>query len=124
LRTLRALSKRLLLVTNAHQDSLAIKHERTGLGHHFDALVSSHQYGYPKEHVSFWDALDREHALVPERTLFIDDSLTVLRAARAYGIAHLIAVTHPDTTQAARECDEFPSVPRVAQLLTAFPVID
>jgi putative hydrolase of the HAD superfamily len=119
-RTLRQWSKRLLLVTNAHQDSLAIKHEHTGVGHHFDALVSSHQYGYPKEHPHFWEALHREYALVPERTLFIDDSLTVLRAARAYGIAHLIAVTHPDSTQAVRECSEFPSVPRVAQLLSGF----
>jgi putative hydrolase of the HAD superfamily len=85
-------------------------------------MVSSHQYGYPKEHPRFWEALHREHALAPERTLFIDDSLTVLRAARAYGIAHLIVVTHPDSTQAVRECDEFPSVPRVVQLLTGLPI--
>ncbi len=117
LRALRQRSKRLLLVTNAHRDSLAIKHEQTGLGEYFDALVSSHQYGHPKEHASFWQALQREHAFVRERTLFIDDSLPVLRAARAYGIAHLIAVTHPDSTQSVRECDEFNSVPSVAQLL-------
>ncbi len=117
LRTLRQWSKRLILVTNAHQDSLVIKHEHTGLGRHFDALVSSHQYGYPKEHAGFWTALHCEHVLIPERTLFIDDSLPVLRAARNYGIAHLIAVTHPDSTQAPRECDEFPSIARVVQLL-------
>jgi putative hydrolase of the HAD superfamily len=122
LRSLRPGCKRLLLVTNAHQDSLAIKHERTGVGELFDAMVSSHQYGHPKEHRGFWEALHRDFALVPERTLFIDDSVTVLRAARAYGIAHLIAVTHPDSTQPVRVCDEFPSVPRVAQLLTGFPV--
>jgi len=112
-------SKRLLLITNAHHDSLAIKHEHTGVGNHFDALVSSHRYGFPKEQPGFWQALQCEHAFVRERTLFIDDSLPVLRAARAYGIAHLIAVTHPDSTQAARHCEEFQSVARVEQLLPA-----
>jgi len=116
--TLRRWSKRLLLVTNAHQDSLAIKNEHTGLGRYFDALVSSHEYGYPKEHADFWAALHREHALDRERTLFVDDSVAVLRAARDYGIGHLIIVTHPDSTQADRACDEFPSIPRVAQLLS------
>jgi 5'-nucleotidase len=118
LRRLRQRSKRLLLVTNAHRDSLTIKHQRTRIGDHFDVLVSSHEYGYPKEHANFWPALQGDHTFAPERTLFVDDSLPVLRAARAFGIAHLIAVTHPDSTQAVRECDEFNSVQRVAQLLT------
>jgi putative hydrolase of the HAD superfamily len=117
LRTLRLSGpKRLLLVTNAHQDSLAIKAEHTGLGRHFDALVSSHQYGFPKEDGGFWRALESEHAFTRERTLFIDDSLPVLRAARAHGIGNLVAVTHPDSTRRIRECDEFPSVARVAYL--------
>jgi putative hydrolase of the HAD superfamily len=114
---LKQQSKRLLLVTNAHHDSLAVKHEQTGVGQHFDALVSSHRYGFPKEHPDFWTSLQREHLLAPERTVFIDDSLPVLRAARAHGMVHLVAVTHPDTSQAVRVCNEFFSVPRVADLL-------
>jgi 5'-nucleotidase len=117
LRTIKHQAKHLLLVTNAHHDSLAIKHAHTGLGQYFDALISSHRYGWPKEHVNFWTTLQSEHAFAPERTLFIDDSLPVLRAAQAYGIAHVIAVTHPDSTQAVRACTEFRSVPRVAALL-------
>jgi 5'-nucleotidase len=117
LQALKRQAKRLLLVTNAHHDSLAIKHEHTGVGRHFEALISSHTYGYPKEHADFWQALQQEHKFAPERTLFIDDSLPVLRAAQAHGIAHVIAVTHPDSTQATRECTEFRSVPRVAALL-------
>jgi putative hydrolase of the HAD superfamily len=117
LRTLKQWSKRLLLVTNAHQDSLAIKNEHTGVGQHFDALISSHRYGYPKEHPNFWLELQREQAFAAERTIFIDDSLPVLRAAQAYGIAHVIAVTHPDSSQPVRECSEFRSIPRIADLL-------
>jgi putative hydrolase of the HAD superfamily len=114
---LRQQSKRLLLVTNAHHDSLAVKHEQTGIGQHFDALISSHRYGFPKEHSEFWTSLQQEHSFAVERTVFIDDSLPVLRAARAHGMVHLIAVTHPDTSQAVRVCNEFYSVPRVADLL-------
>jgi FMN phosphatase YigB (HAD superfamily) len=33
------------------------------------------------------------------RTLFVDDSLPVLRAARDHGIEHIVAVAHPDSTQ-------------------------
>jgi HAD superfamily hydrolase (TIGR01509 family) len=121
LRTLQQWSKRLLLVTNAHHDSLAIKHERTGLGDYFTALVSSHSYGYPKEHAEFWKALQSEHEIAPARTLFIDDSLPVLRAARTHGIAHIVAITHPDSSQPVRECTEFRSVPRVAALLSSPP---
>jgi len=117
LRTLRAWGKHLVLVTNAHHDSLAIKHERTGLGRHFDALVSSHSYGYPKEHAAFWTALQREHPFAVHRTLFVDDSLPVLRAARTYGIAQVVAITHPDTAQALRACSEFAAVARVVDLL-------
>jgi 5'-nucleotidase len=117
LQRLRYIGKRLLLVTNAHHDALAIKHAETLIGEHFDSLVSSHRYGYPKEHAEFWNSLHREHAFDPVRTLFIDDSLPVLRAARAHGIAHILAVTHPDTTQSVRECTEFAAIPRVAELL-------
>lgn len=114
---LRSIGKRRLLITNAHHDALAIKHAATQIGEHFDSLVSSHRYGYPKEHAEFWNSLHREHVIDPARTLFIDDSLPVLRAARAHGIAHIFVVTHPDTSQSIRECLEFPAIPRVAELL-------
>jgi 5'-nucleotidase len=117
--TLKKWSKRLLLVTNAHHNSLAIKHEHTGVGHYFDSLISSHRYGFAKEHPGFWTALQHEYGFDSERTVFIDDSLPVLRAAQVHGIAYLIAVTQPDSTQAVRNCTEFKSVARVIELLSA-----
>lgn len=117
LAALRGLAKRLILVTNAHRDSLHIKGERTGIADYFDALVSSHEYGHAKEHPEFWPALRTTHPFDPARTLFVDDSEPVLRAARDHGIAHIVAVTHPDSQQFERHCDEFASVPRVAHLM-------
>ncbi|MBC7982452.1 MAG: HAD-IA family hydrolase, partial [Candidatus Obscuribacterales bacterium] len=114
---LRRASKRLLLVTNAHGDSLCIKDECTGIRGYFDAAISSHSYGHPKEHSAFWQRLQREHYFDPARTLFIDDSLPVLRAAREFGIARVVAVTHPDSQLKQRECEEFPAVTRVVNLL-------
>jgi 5'-nucleotidase len=113
---LRRFAKRLILVTNAHRDSLRIKGERTGLAQYFDALVSSHDYGHAKEHSGFWPALLAAHPFDSSRTLFVDDSLPVLRAARAHGIAHLVAITHPDSNQPERACDEFASAPRIGLL--------
>jgi len=40
-------------------------------------------------------------------TLLIDDNLAVLRAARHYGIKHLLAVHQPDTRRPPRDTDEF-----------------
>ena len=42
-----------------------------------------------------------------DRTLFIDDNLAVLRAAGAYGIGHLLAVIHPDSTAGPVDPEEF-----------------
>jgi putative hydrolase of the HAD superfamily len=105
------------LVTNAHTDTLRIKESQTGLAAYFDRSISSHTFGYPKEHPDFWRSLQTAHSFDPDRTLFVDDSLPVLRAARDYGIAHLVAVTHPDSSQSPRICEEFAFVSRVEELL-------
>lgn len=114
---LRERQLRTALVTNAHQESLAVKAAQTNLVRYFDHVVSSHTYGYPKEHSTFWQRLQADLKFDPARTLFIDDSLAVLTAARDYGIGQIIAVTHPDSTQEARIVKEFPSVRRVAELI-------
>ncbi len=57
LESVRALDKRLVLVTNAHRDSLLVKIEQTALHRHFDAVYSSHDFGVPKEDPGFWSQL-------------------------------------------------------------------
>jgi putative hydrolase of the HAD superfamily len=110
LAALRRSGRRSVLVTNAHPKSLALKLERTRLGDRLDAVVSAHDLGHAKEQAAFWDALRRREAFEPEATLLIDDNLAVLRAARDYGIAQLLAVHRPDTRAASRETGEFAAV--------------
>ena len=99
---LGSLGKRRLLTTNAHPKSLAVKDAQTGLGRHFDTLVSSHVIGVPKESPEFWSRLAAAHSIDPATTLFVDDSPPVLRAARDAGIRWIYQVLMPDTTRPAR----------------------
>ena len=87
LAALRGAGKRVALITNAHRDSLSLKLERVELAPWFDRLISSHDYGFPKEDQQFWQALHADFGFEPARSLFIDDSLPILRSARAFGVA-------------------------------------
>ena len=110
LRRTREVGKRVVLLTNAHSRSLDLKMQVTGLGEAFDALVCAHDIGFPKEDQRFWSLLGRQEAFAKSSTLFIDDSLAVLRAARAFGIAYLLTVRRPDSKSPARDPDEFPAI--------------
>ncbi|MEH6627441.1 MAG: GMP/IMP nucleotidase [Motiliproteus sp.] len=107
---LQALRKRgiaSVIVTNAHQKSLSMKLERTGLDKQVDKIVCSHDFGLPKEDVQFWHRLQGVVPFDPETTLLIDDSLPVLRSAQQYGIRQLLTVLQPDSQQQRREIEEF-----------------
>jgi 5'-nucleotidase len=121
LQTLLDRGKRMFLVTNAHPDSLAVKAAQTSFQRYFAAMISSHRLGAPKESAEFWASLQAELRYDCARTLFIDDSPAVLRWAQRHGIAHIFAVTKPDTTQAARESTEFPAIEGVSELLGSAP---
>ncbi|HEY4973743.1 MAG TPA: HAD-IA family hydrolase, partial [Steroidobacteraceae bacterium] len=84
---------------------------------HFDAGFSSHRFGAPKEHAQFWRELAKVEQFDPARSLFVDDSLPVLRAARAAGIGLIYAVQRPDSGGPVRSQPEFPAVDAVSQLL-------
>lgn len=114
---LRSAGKHALLVTNAHSKSLALKLARTGLGAHLDGIICAHDLGIPKEHLDFWGRLQERQAYEPDRTLLIDDSLPVLRSARAYGIAYLLSVCQPDSQGPAQRGVEFPMVRSFAELV-------
>jgi len=109
--------KRRVLVTNAHQKSLQLKLDRTLLRGRLDGVICSHDLGLPKEAGGFWSRLAAVEPYDAERTLFVDDSLSVLRAAQQQGLRHLLAITRPDRRQPAREIQEFPAIPDFAELL-------
>lgn len=107
---IRSLNKQVVMVTNAHEKLLALKMEKTGIDKHFDKLVSAHQLGSAKEENDFWVSLNEQIEFDPEKTLLIDDNLTVLRAAREYGIQHLLTIAQPDSRNDARNTEEFLAV--------------
>lgn len=105
LQAVRASGRRAVLVTNAHRGSLNLKLRHTRLGDNLDAMYSSHDFGASKEQQDFWQQLAQREPFEPQKTLLIDDSLSVLRSAKTYGIAHLLAVRKPDSKQPPRESD-------------------
>jgi HAD superfamily hydrolase (TIGR01509 family) len=109
--------KRCVLVTNAHPETLAIKNEGVALTRYFDRCYSTHRFAAPKEDPAFWPRLAAEERFQPQRTLFVDDSLAVLNAARDFGIGCLRAVRRPDSGQPAQHTGEYAAVDGVAELL-------
>jgi len=106
----RGSGKRVVLVTNAHQKSLALKLDRTRLGGYLDAAVCSHDLGLPKEDAGFWERLRQLEPFDRERALFVDDSPSVLTSARRYGIRWLLRVLRPDTKGPLREAEGFDAI--------------
>ncbi|WP_445367440.1 GMP/IMP nucleotidase [Methylomonas sp. BW4-1] len=106
----RTSGKRLLLVTNAHRDSLNLKMEKTCLHGFFDEIVSSHDFGFAKEQQGFWQILQDQHLFAKDRTLLVDDSVAVLTSARTFGIAHLVSISKPDSQRPVKQVAEFAAV--------------
>lgn len=99
--------KTIMLVTNAHPDAVSLKMHHTQLENQFDQIISSHQFGLPKENPEFWHRLIDKHFFAPEHTLFIDDSYPVLRSAQKFGIRYLLSIEKPSSTKPGRTHDEF-----------------
>ena len=94
---LREMGKEVILFTNAHEDTLALKMEKTGLAPAFDRAITSHSLGHPKEALAAWSELGRRHVFEADRTLFVDDSFAVLDSASQYGISCLFGIAQPDS---------------------------
>lgn len=112
----RARGKRLSIVTNAHRDTFAVKAEHTGIHTLVDTVVCSHDYAAPKESALFWQALERHEPFDARRTLLIEDSLTVLAAARAYGVRHTVAIRRPDSQLPPRAIADYVAIDGVFEL--------
>lgn len=113
---LRASGRRTVLVTNAHPEIFAIKDAQLGIRRHFDAVYTSFMMGAPKESADFWPRLAKAEPFDMRRTLFVDDSPSVLRAAKAHGIGWIYAVRRPVLSGPARAATEFPGVDSVHEL--------
>jgi len=107
---LRKSGREIVLVTNAHPESLSLKIERTQLDKYFDNLYSTHDFGVTKESQLLWQRLQQHHPFELTQTLFVDDSLPILKSAQRFGIRHLLAVANPDSHQVDNIISEFPAI--------------
>ncbi|MDO9475105.1 MAG: GMP/IMP nucleotidase [Pseudohongiella sp.] len=117
LQRLKAVNKKLFLVTNAHPGSLRLKMQTTGLQHHFHHVISSHTLGMAKENNGFWQKLKSHQHFEPQRSVLFDDNLHVLRQARREGIKHLFAIRQPDSQRPPLYSDEFVHIEDFADIL-------
>lgn len=117
LQALRRLDIRILIVTDAHPDSLILKMEKTGIQQQVDDIICSHDFGLPKENKQFWYKLHEKESFDKVTTLLVDDSLAVLQSAKSYGIANLLAISRPDSQQPARVINNFYAVEHFSEII-------
>ncbi len=110
-------SRNVLLVTNAHRDSLNLKLEKTKIDFYFDQIISSHDYGVPKEDNVFWQKLQQDHLIDLNKTILFDDSLAVLDAAQNFGIKNLIFVSKPDSSLPSNFTSKFTYIDDFSELI-------
>ncbi len=107
LRMLKRHKKKVFLITNAHYKVLSLKLKKTQLGRFFDSAVTSFEIGYPKEMSEFWERLQRRLGFDKEKTLFIDDTLAVLRAAKSFGIKYVLYKSYTSSRTQKGKSREF-----------------
>ena len=110
LQALQNRGKRLVLITNAHPQSLDLKLEITEIDQWLHMVISSHEFNQPKEAQEFWTQLRQQEHFDPQRTLFIDDTVRILDSAREFGIKHLLCIHQPDSQRDHRNITEYPAI--------------
>lgn len=121
LQRLRSLKKRLVLITNAHPQSLSLKLEVTGIDRWLDVIISSHQLQAPKEDQRFWHDLKLLLDFDPLRSVFIDDTERILESARTFGVGHLLCVQQPDSVSSRPAVMGFPAIAHFDEILPPLP---
>ena len=114
---LRAMDKRVVLLTNAHNKTIKLKFGYAEIEHHFDRIITAHDIGLAKEEDGFWQMLEKVEYFDKNKSLFIDDNLDVLNAAKIYGVKHLLAIHQPDSQQAVKDTQNFIPIECYTQLM-------
>lgn len=112
----RSSGLRLVVVTNAHRRTLAIKLRQTHLERHVDAVYSSHDFGHPKETQEFWERFEHATGIRRDRSVLVDDSQPVVEAAKKSGVASAIMIAQPDSEQPRRILSVSPGIDALADL--------
>jgi HAD superfamily hydrolase (TIGR01509 family) len=110
LEALRKAGKDVVMVTNAHHDSLNLKMAKTGISEKFDRLITVHEFSLPKEDPDCWHEVYKRHPFDNDKTLLIDDNLKALKSALDFGIANILAVHKPDSMAPAMDVQGYPAI--------------
>ncbi|CAA0147542.1 HAD-IA family hydrolase [Acinetobacter baumannii] len=126
LSALKAQDYQCWLVTNADCASLKLKLDNIPIQDFFEVIVSSEQIGYAKENIRFWQELQRLHYFAPESTIFLDDTLPILKTAEKFGIRHLFTILQPSSLKSIRQPQdlEYKALGQLTELLSILNQID
>lgn len=113
----KSLGKKLILLTNAHPETLRVKSEVTQIDQYFDRVFSSHQFGYPKESTIFWKKLTDLSKIELDRCLFIDDTESILTVAQQSGVKIVLGIKQPDSTKPLQSFQNHKSVNFLSELI-------
>lgn len=122
LQFLKQQKKTVYLVTNAHPKSLEIKLLMTRFHEYFDDLSCSHEFGVPKEEQRYWQQLTAKYRFDPARSLFIDDSVKILKSAQTFGVRFLLGITQPDLSRPVMDCSPFVGLQDFSEIIQA-PIV-
>ena len=114
-------NKRIFLVTNAHRKTIQLKMRVTNLEQYFDQIISSHDYGVAKEEQDFWHQLNNTIDLNKQKSVFFDDSLSVLTSAKNYGIGTIIAINKPSSKIEVKQVEGFINIETFEHTLPVKP---
>jgi len=117
LREMRHRKKHIWIVTNAHYKVLSMKLKKTELGKYLDGAITSFDMGVPKEYIEFWQKAQKRIGFKKEQTLFIDDTIEVLRTASRFGIKYLIHKAKANSKVEPVPSNEFISINDFSELL-------
>ncbi len=117
MKMLKRRKKKVFLLTNAHYKVLDIKLKKTRIGRYFDATVTSFEIGYPKEMQEFWEKAEKRLGFEKERSLFIDDTKAVLKAAKKFGIRYILYKSFSSSRLEPGNSEEFPSLGDFRELM-------
>ena len=109
--------KKVFLVTNAHPKTLAIKLEKTDIGHLFDRIICSEEVGMAKEDEQYWRNLEKIIGYDKNRTMLADDTEKVLLSAERYGIGVLIFVARSSSRKPVQYSLKYPSIEYFKELI-------
>ena len=103
-------NKRIYLVTNAHRKGIKLKMQMTRIHDFFDEIISSHDFGAPKQQQKFWQELNHQVDFNKERSIFFDDSLDVLEALKKFKIRNMFALNKPSPKIAKKNVPGFMNI--------------